>query len=79
MSEAKDGGYAFPVPEENYLSDGTYSNPGMSLRDYFAAKAMQSALVGAKAGSEENLPEMMRIVSRLAYMTADAMIAERNK
>ena len=53
MSDAKvnDGGPAFPVfPSREYNSYqdryyDTNGNPGMTLRDYFAAKAMQ-AIIG---------------------------------
>ncbi|UJD93692.1 hypothetical protein FS593_04980 [Lelliottia amnigena] len=33
---------AFPTRDDNY--DSKYSGPGMTLRDYFAAKAMQAML-----------------------------------
>jgi hypothetical protein len=41
MSKRDDGGPAFPMPSESHPQDG------MTLRDYFAAKAMQ-ALIAAK-------------------------------
>ena len=44
----------------------------MSLRDYFAAKAMQAELVA------NNEAELSKIAS-WAYAAADAMIAERSK
>jgi hypothetical protein len=46
---------------------------GMTLRDYFAAKAMQT-LVDAYSISDY-FPEL----SRLAYQMADAMLAQRKK
>ena len=45
--------------------------PGMTLRDYFAAKAMQGMLMRGYVNIE-HLP-------RDAYAFADAMIAEREK
>jgi len=45
--------------------------PGMTLRDYFAAKAMQGMLMRGY-GNIEHLPVD-------AYKFADAMIAEREK
>lgn len=45
--------------------------PGMTLRDYFAAKAMQGMLMRGY-GNIEHLPVD-------AYAFADAMIAEREK
>lgn len=69
----KDGGQAFPLPH------GTCDRPlgdereGMSLRDYFASKAMQS-LVGGKGWVEE-----MTILVKRAYEIADVMLVERAK
>jgi hypothetical protein len=49
-------------------------NPGMTLRDYFAAKAVQGLLA---ADTEWSMgPEM---ISRLAYDQADAMLEARSK
>jgi hypothetical protein len=58
--------YAFPWTED----DGS-QNTGMTLRDYFAAKA----LTGIIAGSPGSVPQWL--ASR-AYEIADAMLAERN-
>jgi hypothetical protein len=47
-----DGGTAFPVTGEFDERRGEvvqYAASGMTLRDYFAAKAMQSVIVGAMA------------------------------
>jgi hypothetical protein len=54
---------------------------GMTLRDYFAAKALE----GMAAGDywSENFREqdqaMVSAVARAAYAAADAMLAERDK
>ena len=61
------GGPAFPV-------NGCGSD-GMTLRDYFAAKAMQGEIM-ATAGEPAPDPT---IVSDYAYKIADAMIKEREK
>ena len=45
---------------------------GMTLRDYFSAKAMQGILANADDWDEEKL-------ARLSYDVADAMLAERAK
>lgn len=45
----------------------------MSLRDYFAAKAMQ----GAMADMNPNVMPYLR--AKIAYEIADAMLAERAK
>ena len=43
---------------------------GMSLRDYFAAKAMQGLIVGVDRPRTE-------YIARVAYAMADAMLADR--
>ena len=43
MSKKKDGGYAFPM-EATDATAWRDCNQGMTLRDYFAAKAMQAML-----------------------------------
>lgn len=71
MSTEKDGGIAFPsvsVHDENR---------GMTLRDYFAAKALQGMLSALDAsGLNYSNPEMM---AEHAFVFADKMIAERAK
>jgi hypothetical protein len=47
-------------------------NPGMSLRDYFAAKAMQTAL----ADWDQN--PSYQAIAKIAYKMADAMLMEKN-
>jgi hypothetical protein len=69
-----DGGAAFPVPEvmgEGREGPTAYmvSAQGMSLRDYFAAKAMALA-------DKDQVPAE---VAADAYAIADAMLAERAK
>ena len=66
---------AFPSNESNYLKD--YSDPGMSLRDYFAAKAMQSALLEAKHKPEGNFEAYAQAVAEVSYGIADAMLRAR--
>jgi hypothetical protein len=61
--EKDTGGHAFP-------KDGFSGYIGMSMRDYFAAKAMQSLI--AHGVSEAH-------IHRHAYRFADAMLAERSK
>lgn len=45
--------------------------PGMSLRDYFAAKTMEAA--SANTGEQYNVME----IAEWAYMQADAMLKAR--
>lgn len=71
------GGAAFPIPNDD--RPGAYpAEPGMTLRDYFAAKAMQG--MWASDTSDWSLPagdEHVRAAS--AYRMADAMLKERAK
>ena len=63
------GGPAFPV--------GT-AYQGMTLRDYFAAKAMQT-LLGSEYTSEHGLHEgWMGALAHESYMVADAMLKARD-
>jgi hypothetical protein len=65
------GGPAFPAMH----FDLTENEHGMTLRDYFAAKAMQSLMVGQKASSLYGGAHMA--ISMLAYQQADAMLKAR--
>lgn len=71
--QIKNGGPAFPFGQTDAASGQLVNglgSEGMSLRDYFAAKAMQGLLT--KPGSV-NLKED----AEFAYMMADAMLAAR--
>jgi hypothetical protein len=96
MKDVNDGGPAFPtitseVREFVGESAGVIQvdKPGMSLRDYFAAKAMQAILASTYSSLE-----MVQVVEQIAssmgrqindhiailsYARADAMLAARNK
>lgn len=69
MSENKnaktptDGGAAFPVAHSHLIQSG------MSLRDYFAGKAMQALAQG----------NYFDVTARQAYMIADAMLKARER
>lgn len=69
------GGPAFPGV--TWITQGDNKNPeGMSLRDWFAAKAMQGIIVAVG----ECLPkDPHQQVALDAYKFADAMLAEREK
>lgn len=74
MTTKGTGGPAFPQ-----MMELGASFTGMTLRDYFAAKAMQTFL-GSEYTSEHGLTEgWMKSLSRESYLVADAMLAERNK
>ena len=58
--------------------NGTFHNDGMDLRDYFAAKAMQSIILEDLTALQEKY-DMKRseMISQLAYKYADAMMKAR--
>ncbi len=65
--------FAFPVNID--MGDGsTFTGNGMTLRDYFAAKAMQGM-----SSIPQTLDEKDENLARWAYNMADAMLAERAK
>lgn len=70
------GGPAFPWGEP-------FVNPptsGMSLRDYFAIKALQGIISKQRVEmTDQRLSEMVMQNVRGAYDYADAMLAEREK
>ena len=69
MSNDNDGGAAFPCSYGE--SPGLmYVDAGMTLRDYFAAKAMQSLIPRTDH-------EAMRCVASSAYAIADDMLKAR--
>lgn len=69
-----DGGQAFPVP----ATESNFFYEGMTLRDYFAAKAMQGMV--ANPGMWDLINERhAQSVAEDAYLVAEAMLAARNK
>ena len=66
---ANNGGPAFPA-----LTDFVPDHDGMTLRDYFAAKAMQ----GNIAGWPNDLLFNPEGIAEHAYAIADAMLKARN-
>lgn len=91
MSAFKDGGPAFPATTHNdgdrnaidecgsaLPPDWRQTYPGMTLRDYFAAKAMQADLSNWPIDAGDWLKHRADLVHRY-YLMADAMLAERAK
>lgn len=62
----EDGGPAFPTK---------HHDDGMTLRDYFAAKAMESLILvyGSMA------PSWTEVIPKSAYSMADEMLKERSR
>ncbi len=74
-ARVKDGGPAMPF-EDGMFVNGKRANgsAGMTLRDYFAAKAMQGMI-----DSKIAMPRLadMALIAGAAYDMADAMLAAR--
>ena len=70
MNSTNTGGPAFPVPD----IDGSAVCEGMTLRDYFAAKAMQGIL---SATLTPNTIWSQDDAAETAYNVADAMLEAR--
>jgi hypothetical protein len=69
---------AFPTTQYANGISPTGHAEGMTLRDYFAAKAMQGLLSSPRAplGGKEDVTDLL--IAKLAYVTADAMMESRN-
>ena len=63
------GGPAFPTENARQVSHDGYISEGMSLRDYFAAKAMQGFCSADWSD--------MHHIADIAYRMADAMLKAR--
>ncbi|AXF66098.1 hypothetical protein [Leclercia sp. W17] len=76
MSKQDNGGRAFPVDsvverdEKGHLHGFEISSGGMTLRDYFAAKAMASVSLALE-------PSEQSLIASAAYAQADAMLRAR--
>lgn len=69
---------AFPTVEAKGANHG---EPGMTLRDYFAAKAMQGLMGRVWADPITGLQpdNLIGVWAKSAYEVADAMMEDRNK
>ena len=81
----KDGGPAFPVPAELCQDLTVQEQRGMTLRDYFAAKALPISYDFWRRDLEGNRNDHdagwndMELWIESAYEIADAMLEERSK
>jgi hypothetical protein len=80
MINTNTGGPAFPCPE----TDKHYKDEGMTLRDYFAAKAMAHMSLPTRGFTgnnswriEEIDDSVLKGLSAVAYRWADAMLKAR--
>jgi hypothetical protein len=82
VSKIDDGGYAFPRAATETNNPNMFFEPqeGMTLRDYFAAAALQGWL--ASFGPEAPHPALKNAeneIATLSYRVADAMIEARKE
>lgn len=84
-----DGGPAFPFPvsqrDDGMILEGPWN--GMTLRDYFAAKAMQ-AIIGSVSSNQSAVEALFQtagernrgdVIGLMAYEFADSMLEARKK
>lgn len=69
------GGPAFPTTDFTHAGQVIPGSEGMTLRDYFAAKAMQGLFA---SGHYEGLTNLV-FLSSDAYSVADAMLKAREQ
>jgi hypothetical protein len=71
------GGQAFPRPETSSSSRG--GDPGMTLRDYFAAAALQGICSGGTVTDLAETGASAPGYAKAAYLIADEMIKARSE
>lgn len=69
-----DGGQAFPVP----ATESNFFYEGMTMRDYFAAKAMQGMISNPSMWDLINVNHA-KLIADDAYLLADAMLKARSE
>lgn len=87
MNKIDDGGPAFPMPSgpEPRVNEVTHFNEGMTLRDYFAAAAMQGMLASHALNNmhngelEDHADAYLMRISDTAMRVADAMLEARKQ
>jgi hypothetical protein len=85
MNAKKTGVPAFPTKRNvsDPRNDGFITEEGMTLRDYFAAKAMNALLSSIDEDTTRYLPDANEdralMIANHAYLVADAMLAKREK
>lgn len=67
------GGNAFPLPCTSDIAGGVHwAEDGMTLRDYFAAKALAGC-----CADPSYLPKSADVLAEVCYEIADAMLKAR--
>lgn len=73
----KTGGPAFPAPYHPMDGIDTTNPAGMTLRDYFAAKAMAALIVSDEVDELQTIEKYIEETAVGAYAYADAMLRAR--
>lgn len=73
------GGSAFPNKASSGNGGSSLDSCGMTLRDYFAAKAMQAFITGAMSDGTplRTMDGDDKVAAKAAYIIADAMLKAR--
>ena len=72
MRDTNTGGPAFPIVVGDQMTQG------MTLRDYFATKAMQAFAMDEAINKEaETAPDWYKMIATASYDMADAMLKAR--
>ena len=83
MSTKDTGGQAFPCYERGSAGAGPLelTDPGMTLRDYFAAKAMQGLMARnwCDPTTGKAPDDIFEVWASSAYKAADAMLKARTE
>lgn len=74
MTQPHDGGPAFPTLVA--IGERALSKGGLTVRDYFAAKAMNGLILNV-ADMDMQTDSVAAAVADLSYRIADAMLAAR--
>ena len=81
MIAAKTGGPAFPgratLDGLSFTDGSDWVHPGATLRDYFAAKAMQGLILNSQGTDGYDFALIQSTGAKLAYEFADAMLKAR--
>lgn len=75
-NETDDGGPAFPATTEHGCNNGVW---GMMLRDYFAAKAMQSYIAHLSGSGNGAVSRHYDEAACESYLIADSMLRARKE
>ena len=82
MSKINDGGPAFPTENARQTGPSSWHEEGMTLRDYFAAKAlpiMWDAYDKGYCGLNDQDEPNVKTIAAGAYQLADAMLKAREE